>query len=83
MDQIWPFTDIPVQPGNWIYDAAKYVYDRDIMTGMTPTYFGAAETLSRGQFATIIYRMAGKPYAQYIQRFPDVNEGDWFGLPVS
>ena len=80
--KVWRFTDVKEQPGNWVYDSAKYVYNRDIMTGMGPDYFGAAETLSRGQFATILYRMSGAE-AAYKQIFPDVKESDWFGIPVT
>ena len=79
----WPFTDVEEKPGDWVYDAVKYVYENDIMTGMTKTYFGAAETLSRGQFATILYRIANPAGVIYRQVFPDVRESDWFGLPVS
>ena len=81
--EAWPFTDVKVEPGNWIYDAAKYVYDRGIMTGMGgTTCFNPAGILSRGQFVTILYRMAGEE-ASYKQIFPDVKESDWFGIPVS
>lgn len=76
------FTDIDPVPGDWIYDAAMYVYDKGIMTGMTPTTFGPAEKLSPAQFATILYRMSGEA-GEYKQIFPDVNEGDWFGIPVA
>ena len=78
----WLFRDIKEKSGDWVYDAAKYVYDHKIMTGMSKDYFGAAETLSRAQFATIIYRMSGEE-GQYKAVFPDVKESDWFGKPVS
>ena len=81
--EAWPFTDVKEQPGNWIYDAAKYVYDRGIMTGMGgTTLFNPAGVLSRGQFATIVYRMSGEE-GKYKQIFPDVKESDWFGIPVA
>ena len=53
------------------------------MTGMRADYFGATEKLSRAQFATVLYRMAEKPEADYEDVFPDVKEYDWFGVPVS
>ena len=81
--EVWPFSDVKEEPGNWIYDAAKYVYDRGIMTGMGgTTLFNPAGVLSRGQFATILYRMSGAD-AEYKQVFPDVKESDWFGIPVA
>ena len=75
------FTD--VNKADWYYDSVSYVAGRGIMTGMRADYFGAAEKLSRGQFATVLYRMAGKPEVDYEDVFPDVKESDWFGVPVS
>ena len=79
----WAFIDVVVDPNNWIYQAAKFVYDRDIMTGMDKEgkYFNPAGVLSRGQFATIIYRVAGEPPTTYAPVFPDVNYSDWFAAP--
>lgn len=68
--------------GGWFYDYVKYVYDRGIMTGLNQTIFGPAEILSRGQFATILYRMAGEPDVSYNNVFPDVPNGAFFTLPV-
>ena len=53
------------------------------MTGMEDGDFAPARILSRAQFATVLYRMAGKPEAVFKAVFPDVKESDWFGLPVS
>lgn len=79
----WLFQDVPVKQGDWIYDSARFVYERDIMTGMDQegTIFNPAGILSRGQFVTIIYRIAGKPSAEYESVYPDVNETDWFAVP--
>ena len=46
-----PYTDVP--DSGWIYDAAKYMYDHNIMTGMTPTTFEPETIMSRAHFATI------------------------------
>ena len=74
------FTD--VNETDWYYDSVCYVAARGIMTGMRADYFGAAEKLSRGQFATIIYRLSREEGA-YKAVFPDVKESDWYGIPVS
>lgn len=76
-----PFTD--VAKDSWAYEPIQYVYDRGIMTGMTPTVFGPEETLSRAQFATVLYRMSGVTGFTYKQIFPDVHEDDWFGIPAA
>ena len=70
------FTD--VNEGDWYYEAVQDVYQRGLMTGMSETYFGAEESLSRAQFAAILYRRAGYPAYEYQQLFPDVPDGEWY-----
>ena len=36
----------------------------------------------RGQFASIVHRMAGEEEVTFTPDFPDVAEGDWFMQPV-
>ena len=55
-----PFADIQ-DPDTYYYDAVQYVYQNGLMTGMNATTFGPSQTLSRAQFAVILYRMAGSP----------------------
>ena len=68
--------------GGWFYEYVKYVYDHGIMTGLNETKFGPTAILSRGQFATILYRMAGQPEVSYSNVFPDVPQGAFFTSPV-
>ncbi len=76
-----PFTD--VHEGDWYQQAAGFVYSRGIMTGMNETEFGPSVKLSRGQFATILYRMEGEPEAWYdAAAFPDVSDGQFFTSPA-
>jgi hypothetical protein len=83
-NKTWKFIDVPEQPGNWIYEAAKFVSENGYMTGMDTagTIFNPAGILSRGQFATIIYRLAGEPAASYSHVFPDVYASDWYAIPA-
>ena len=68
---------------NWYYDAAGFVYERGIMTGMNETEFGPSVKLSRAQFATILYRMEGEPETTYDSAvFPDVADGQFYTDPV-
>lgn len=76
-----PFTDVAVD--NWYYDAAGFVYERGVMTGMNETEFGPSVKLSRAQFATILYRMEGEPETTYDSAvFPDVADGQFYTDPV-
>lgn len=74
------FTD--VDGSAWFYEYVKFVYNRGIMTGMDTFRFGPGEDLSRAQFATILYRMAGSPSVSYSNVFPDVQDGYFFTSPV-
>ncbi|MGC4019354.1 MAG: S-layer homology domain-containing protein [Muricomes sp.] len=71
-----------VGQGDWFYDSAKFVYERNIMTGMDTFSFAPAANLDRGQFTTILYRMQNSPSTAYKSVFPDVPDGYFFTLPV-
>lgn len=71
-----------VMEGAWYYDAVDYVYNKNIMTGMTEDTFGPGVTLNRAMVVTIIHRIAGVPATEYdSERFTDVDEG-WFSDAV-
>lgn len=78
----YPDTDVrkfsDVAEGFWFYEYVKYVFDAGYMTGMTDTYFGAADTLSRAQFVTLLYRMEGEPNVSYLSAFSDVPQGTFY-----
>ena len=50
---------------------------------MNETEFGPSVKLSRGQFATILYRMENEPEAWYdAAAFPDVSDGQFYTGPA-
>lgn len=70
------------------YDAwyMEYVYEAYIngwMTGYSNGTFGPSDKLTRGQFATILYRMEGAPAQNYVNRFPDVLDGRFYSVAIS
>lgn len=71
-----PFEDVPTDA--WFYRAVVSMYSNEIMTGLTENIFGPGEELSRGQFATILYRMTGAPAVPYAPVFSDVPDDDAF-----
>lgn len=71
-----PFTD--VKETEWYYEAVKYVYKNKIIQGLTETTFGPDVTLTRAQFATILYRVNGEPVIEYSAKFPDIVDGQWY-----
>ena len=75
----WPFSDVPVNPGNWRYDSIKYVYDNEIMNGISgTTRFEPDGSLTRGMFATVLYRMAGEPPVDGENCFADVRDDKYY-----
>lgn len=74
------FTDVPRD--SWYAGVVEYVNDRGIMTGMNASYFGAAENVARGQFVSVLHRMAGSPAVAYTTRFSDVEDGAFYTTPV-
>ncbi len=72
-----PFTDVPKE--EWFYGYVMEIYHYGIMTGLTNDTFGPYEDLSRGQFATILYRMSGEePKVPYQPIFSDVPDDNAF-----
>lgn len=71
-----------VSAGSWFYDYVADVTAKELMTGLNDTTFGPAEELSRGQFATVLYRMDGSPAITFDNRFPDIEDGSFYSLPV-
>lgn len=72
-----------VSANDWYADAVRYVYDNNFMQGMSDTTFGSAQNLTRGQFVTVLYNMAGQPRAAYnSKKFSDVKKDDYFAIPV-
>lgn len=80
LEIILPFTD--VKDTSWYYEAVKYVYENDIMNGLTETTFGPNETLDRAMFATILYRLSGSPEVEFKEIFTDVKDGRYYSDAV-
>ena len=51
-----PFADVP--EGEWYTDAVKWAYENKIVAGKTETEFAPNESITREQFASILYRYA-------------------------
>ena len=75
-----PFTD--VTESDWFYIYVKSVYEKRYMTGLDETTFGPGGQLSRGQFATILYRIENSPEVSYSDIFGDVPDGQFYSEPV-
>ena len=74
------FTD--VNKGDWFVKAVQFVYDEQIMSGTSATTFTPNGNLTRGQFVTVLYNLAGKPTVKFKNEFSDVKENDYFASAV-
>ena len=76
-----PFSD--VVESDWYYDAVQYVYNRDLMTGVSDGTFGPDTELSRAMIVTILYRHAGEPDTTDLDKpFSDVADDAWYADPM-
>lgn len=79
-----------VDPGAWYYDTVNWASDAGLITGYEDGTFGPDDVLERGQFITILYRMAvpEDERAQWEQNFEDgiytdVENGWFYSTPVT
>ena len=70
-----PFTD--VYPSDSFYDAVKLCYSRGYFNGTSDTTFSPYATMNRAMFVTALHRLAGKPAAETVPAFTDLN-ADWY-----
>lgn len=72
-----------VNPGDWYYRYVNWAYANGLMTGYDNGNFGPADNLTRGQFATILYRYEGEPETAFdASAFPDVVGDMYYSNPV-
>ncbi len=68
----------------WYADAVRFVSDNELMVGTGSEQFGPDTTLTRAQFVTILWRMAGEPDAGVASpAFDDVETGSWYEAAVN
>ena len=75
------FTDVTK---NSPYAAAvRYVFDNQLMNGVSSTQFKPAGSLSRAMIVTILYRQEGSPSVYGSTGFRDVSSGQWYSDGVA
>lgn len=81
-----PTQDIPysdVSKGAWYYRYVASAYNTKIMTGYSDGRFGPSDNVTRGQFATIMYRQAGSPDIPFEWGiYGDVGDHSFFSIPA-
>lgn len=74
------YPDVPED--RWFCPAVQDVSEKELMNGYENGTFGAYDEITRGEFATILYRMAGQPETKYARTFPDVKDGKFYTAPA-
>ena len=77
-----PFKDVPAN--EWYVDSVRFVWDRGIMNGTSPTTFGPEEPMTRGQIVTILSRMSGDNVTgmKKEMNFKDVRGNEYYADPI-
>ena len=74
-----PFSDVDKE---WQQDPVSWLFAEGITTGTSSSTFSPDRALTRGQFAALLYRFAGRPRVAEPHPFSDVDKG-WQQDPVS
>ncbi len=72
-----------VSRSDWYYDAVSYVYNNDLMTGVSNTQFAPNSNLTRGMLVTILYRLEDEPRVTGSSGFADVASDAWYADAVT
>lgn len=65
-----PFRDMGMT--SWFYQDVLYLYQRNVIRGISANAFGPNQTTTRGEVATMLYRLAGEPAVNGMSSFKDV-----------
>ncbi len=70
------FTDVAA--GSWYYDAVDYAVTNKLFAGTSDTTFSPEDSMTRGMFATVLYRSQQNPVITGTNPFRDVASSDYF-----
>ena len=74
------YTD--VAGSEWYAGAAATLREKGIMEGVGENRFDAEGILNRAQLATVLYRMAGRPFVRGADGFADTEPDQWYSAAV-
>lgn len=74
------FSDVP--PTHWAYESIEKAAAQGLVTGVGGGKFEPGRTLTRAEFTTMLWRMAGSPAAEKSAGFRDVPADAWFAKAV-
>lgn len=71
-----PFTDVPENA--WYYDAVKYIYENNMMQGISNTEFAPNLSMNRAMIVTVLHRLENTPETTITNQFSDVESNQWY-----
>ena len=81
----WKITNVPfenkftdVTEEDWFHDVVLELAASGVVNGMTETTFEPQGTLTRAEFATMLYRVSYAPVVTGESTYSDVKTGDWY-----
>lgn len=78
---MFPFTD--VKESDWFYENVLYMFEKELMNGMTEVLFAPNGFVTRGMVVTVLYRIEGEPDVSGTDiPFDDVAEGIYYTAAV-
>ena len=74
------FSDVDVDA--WYAEAVMYCREHNLMAGIGNNQFAPESSLTRAQFATVLYRIEGTPAVTGVDAFTDTPDGAWYSDAV-
>ena len=74
------FSDVDVDA--WYAEAVMYCREHNLMAGIGNNQFAPESSLTRAQFATVLYRIEGTPAVTGTDAFTDTPDGAWYSDAV-
>jgi len=71
-----PFVDL--RAGAYYRAALDWLFGEGLTTGKTDTLYGPEDALTRGEFATFLFRLVGEPTGAPASGFADVADGKFY-----
>lgn len=68
---------------DWYFSDVRYVYEKNIMNGMSETEFSPHGTMTRGMLTTVLWRLEGEPKTAKKSSFTDVEPDAYYCSAVT
>ncbi|HWQ50321.1 MAG TPA: S-layer homology domain-containing protein [Terriglobales bacterium] len=74
----WESVYEDVGSADWFYAAVRYASENSLFNGTSQTAFSPDAPMTRGMFATVLYRLEGEPEVAAQNGYADLADGAWY-----